>query len=100
MLQLAPPETRNMRIMEINYQDTTKPYDSWFWMPSIRRVRRRSTSERQDAQGGADYCAYDNMGWDGAVSYQHLQIPRTAGNADGPSHRHEKAGAQSGQVPF
>jgi hypothetical protein len=69
MLQLAPPETRNMRIMEINYQDTTKPYDSWFWMPTIRRVRRRSTTERQDAQGGADYCAYDNMGWDGAVSY-------------------------------
>lgn len=75
MLQLQPPETRNMRILEINYQDTRKPYDSWFWMPSIRRVRRRSTSERQDAQGGADYCAYDNMGWDGAVylnSYKYL----------------------------
>jgi len=69
MLQLQPPETRNMRIMEINYKDTRKPYDSWFWMPSIRRVRRRSTSERQDAQGGADYCAFDNMGWDGAVSF-------------------------------
>jgi hypothetical protein len=68
MLQLQPPETRNMRIMEINYKDTRKPYDSWFWMPAIRRVRRRSTSERQDAQGGADYCAYDNMGWDGAIS--------------------------------
>jgi len=54
MLQLAPPETRNMRIMEIHYKDTLKPYDSWFWMPSIRRIRRRSTTERQDAQGGAD----------------------------------------------
>ena len=52
MLQLQPPEVRNMRIMEIHYQDTLKAYDSWFWMPSIRRVRRRSTSERQDAQGG------------------------------------------------
>ncbi|MCP4714405.1 MAG: DUF1329 domain-containing protein, partial [Deltaproteobacteria bacterium] len=30
MLQLAPPETRNMRIMEINYQDRIKPYDSWY----------------------------------------------------------------------
>jgi hypothetical protein len=37
-------------------------------MPSIRRVRRRSTTERQDAQGGGDYCAYDNLGWDGPVS--------------------------------
>jgi hypothetical protein len=75
MLQLQPPETRNMRIMEIHYKDTLKAYDSWFWMPSIRRVRRRSTSERQDAQGGADYCAFDNMGWDGPVqinTYKYL----------------------------
>lgn len=75
MLQLAPPETRNMRIMEVHYKDTLKTYDSWFWMPSIRRVRRRSTSERQDAQGGADYCAFDNMGWDGPIqlnSYKYL----------------------------
>ncbi len=75
MLQLAPPETRNMRIMEIHYKDRSKPYDSWFWLPSIRRVRRRSTTERQDAQGGGDYCAYDNLGWDGPVginSYKYL----------------------------
>jgi len=67
MLQLAPPETRNMRIMEIHYQDRIKPYDSWFWMPAIRRVRRRSTTERQDAQGGGDFCAFDNLGWDGPI---------------------------------
>lgn len=75
MLQLQPPETRNMRIMEIHYKDTLKAYDSWFWMPSIRRVRRRSTSERQDAQGGADYCAFDNLGWDGPIqvnTYKYL----------------------------
>jgi hypothetical protein len=75
MLQLQPPETRNMRIMEIHYKDTLKAYDSWFWMPSIRRVRRRSTSERQDAQGGADYCAFDNIGWDGPIqinTYKYL----------------------------
>ena len=38
MLQLAPPETRNMRIMEIHYKDRTKAYDSWFWQPSVRRI--------------------------------------------------------------
>jgi len=67
MHQLAPPETRNMRIMEISYNDRMKPYDSWYWMPSIRRIRRRSTTERQDSQGGADYCGFDNMGWDGPI---------------------------------
>jgi len=68
MLQLAPPETRNMRIMEINYKDRMKQFDSWYWMPAIRRIRRRSTTERQDAQGGGDYCAFDNLAWDGPVS--------------------------------
>jgi len=68
MLQKQPPETRNMRIMEIHYKDRLKAYDSWIWNPTIRRVRRRSTSERQDAQGGADFCGFDNMGWDGPIS--------------------------------
>jgi len=75
MLQLAPPETRNMRIMEVTYKDRMKPYDSWFWMPSIRRIRRRSTTERQDAQGGADFCGFDNLGWDGPIqlnTYKYL----------------------------
>jgi hypothetical protein len=67
MLQIDPPEARNTRIMEIQYKDQLKAYDSWMWLPSIRRVRRRSTSERQDPQGGGDYCSYDNGGWDGPV---------------------------------
>lgn len=75
MLQLEPPETRDMRIMEIQYKDQMKAYDSWMWVPTIRRVRRRSTSERQDPQGGSDFCSYDNSGWDGPVqinTYKYL----------------------------
>ncbi len=67
-LQIQPPETRNLRILELHYKDRLKAYDSWIWNPAIRRVRRRSTSERQDAQGGADFCGFDNYGWDGPVS--------------------------------
>jgi len=44
-----------------------RPYDSWMWFPTIRRIRRRSTTERQDANGGADYCGFDNFGWDGPM---------------------------------
>jgi len=64
---LKPPESRNLRIMEITYKDRMKPYDSWMWFPTIRRIRRRSTTERQDANGGADYCGFDNFGWDGPI---------------------------------
>ena len=44
-------------------------------MPSIRRIRRRFTSERQDALRGADFCGFDNYGWDGPIhinNYKYL----------------------------
>jgi hypothetical protein len=68
MVQNEPPEVRNMRILEVHYKDRLKAYDSWIWQPTIRRMRRRSTSERQDAQGGSDFCGFDNVGWDGPIS--------------------------------
>ena len=67
MEQIEPPEVRDMRILEIHYIDRTKPYDRWMWTPSIRRVRRSSTTERQDPKGGGDNAAYDNLGWDGEI---------------------------------
>lgn len=75
MEQLEPPEARNMRIFELHYKDALKAYDSWYWMSTVRRIRRRSTAERQDAVGGADFCGFDNFGWDGPVEinrYKHL----------------------------
>jgi len=75
MLQLSPPEARNLRIIELQYKDETRAYDSWVWVSALRRIRRRSTSERQDAMGGADFCGYDNIGWDGPVhinTYRYL----------------------------
>lgn len=65
MHQKAPPEARNLRIIELQYKDKARPYDSWVWISALRRIRRRSTTERQDALGGADFCGYDNQGWDG-----------------------------------
>ncbi len=79
MHQLAPPEVRNLRIIELQYKDDTRPYDSWIWISALRRIRRRSTSERQDAQGGADFCGYDNFGWDGPV---HINTYRNLGRRD------------------
>jgi len=65
MHQKAPPEARNLRILELQYKDKSKPYDSWVWISALRRIRRRATSERQDALGGADFCGFDNQGWNG-----------------------------------
>ena len=75
MQQLSPPEVRNLRIIELQYKDETRAYNSWVWISALRRIRRRSTSERQDALGGADFCGYDNLGWDGPVhinTYRYL----------------------------
>jgi len=67
MISFDPPEVRNQRIMEIQYTDFMKSYDMWMWLPSIRRVKRRSTTERQDSTSGGDNCGYDNQGWDGPI---------------------------------
>jgi hypothetical protein len=67
VLQIEPEIIRNVRIFEAKYNDRLKPYDSWIWVPQLRRVIRRNASMRQDASGGGDFCAYDNYGWDGPV---------------------------------
>ncbi len=70
-----PPESRNQRIMEIQYKRFTKAYDMWMWLPSIRRIKRRSTTERQDSSSGGDNCGFDNAGWDGPIlinTYKYL----------------------------
>ncbi len=69
MMYKQPPESRNLRIMDINYKDRLKASDSWMWFPTIRRIRRRATTEKQDANGGADFAGYDNWGWDGPVQF-------------------------------
>jgi hypothetical protein len=79
MHQISPPEARNLRIIELQYKDETRAYDSWVWISALRRIRRRSTSERQDAQGGADFCGYDNIGWDGPV---HINTYRSLGRRE------------------
>jgi len=62
-----PPEQRNIKTLEIQYKDELKPYDAWSWIPASRRVQRRSTTAREDAVGGSDYCEYDSMGYDGPI---------------------------------
>jgi len=37
------------------------------WLPAVRRVKRRSTTERQDSASAGDNCGYDNMGYDGPI---------------------------------
>ncbi len=89
MQQLAPPEARNLRIIELQYKDKTKPYDSWVWVSALRRIRRRSTSERQDALGGADFCGFDNQGWSGPAVFNNY---RYVGRRDLLLARHTNTG--------
>lgn len=67
VLQVEPEIIRNVRVFEVKYNDELKPYDSWLWVPQLRRVIRRNASMRQDATGNGDFCAYDNFGWDGPM---------------------------------
>jgi len=67
VLQIEPEIIRNTRVFEVKYNNRLKAYDSWLWIPQLRRTIRRNASMRQDATGGGDFCAYDNYGWDGPI---------------------------------
>jgi len=69
-----PPEYRNIKTLEIQYKDEMRPYDSWSWLPAARRVQRLTTANREDPTGGADYCEYDIMGYDGPVQINTYRV--------------------------
>jgi len=74
--QIDPPEVRDMRILEIHYIDRTKAYDRWIWTPAIRRVRRSSTTERQDPRAGETMPLMTI--WDGMAKYRKILTATSA----------------------
>lgn len=53
-LYFAPDDVAGMGILDISYL-TDKPEDTWFYSPSVRKVRRFSEGSRQDFLSGTTY---------------------------------------------
>ena len=50
-----PTETKGLAILTWTYQDPSKDQDVWLWLPSLKKVRKMSSSEDDDAFMGSDF---------------------------------------------
>jgi len=50
-----PTETKGLAILTWTYDDPKKEQDNWLWLPSLKKVRKISASEDDDAFMGADF---------------------------------------------
>lgn len=72
-----PPEIHGLYQLDLNYKDRSREWDSWLWVPAIRRVRRLDTIQRQDHRGGGDYSLDDQNGWHGRIARNHYKLMGT-----------------------
>ena len=59
---------RGTRGLSIKFIDRSKPYESWSFSSTTRKLVRASTAQRQNTQGGGDSSVDDNMIYDNAIS--------------------------------
>ena len=51
----APQNVKGLSVLTWSYLDPRKDQDIWLWLPSLRKVRRISQSEADDAAFGSDF---------------------------------------------
>jgi len=69
-----PASSRGTRSLSIKYKDRTKPYESYSFSSTTRKLVRKSTAQREDT-GGGDSTRDDSMIYDhdiSAMSYKYL----------------------------
>jgi hypothetical protein len=81
-----PRDSAGTTILQQRYVDPTKPDDQWIYIPSIRRVRRNSTSQRCATLAPTDYTLDDIVsGFNGKVpnfTYKLLGKQKVLGISD------------------
>jgi hypothetical protein len=69
----APFDARGIMLLTYRYKESDKPLaearndDTWVYVPTLRRVRRISTSQRTDAISGTDFTLDDLFSFNGVV---------------------------------
>lgn len=64
---LEPYDVRGSCFLVYRYEDPRKQDDAWGFLPQLRKVRRLSVTERDDAIGGTDMTLDDFTGFSGRV---------------------------------
>ncbi len=61
MFFLSPADVRNTSFMNWSYDDPSKEDDQWIYLPALRKVKRISSSNKDDYFMGSDF-TYDDLG--------------------------------------
>jgi hypothetical protein len=65
----APASMKGNRSLMIKWKDRTKPYESYSFSSSTRKIVRHSNALRDDTQGGGDSTDDDQNMYDNAIPY-------------------------------
>jgi outer membrane lipoprotein-sorting protein len=57
----SPAQVKGTGMLMWSYMDGAKDDDQWLYLPALRKVRRLSTSDKEDSFMGTDF-TYDDMG--------------------------------------
>ena len=60
---------RGTRSMLLKFIDRSKPYESWSWSSTTRKLVRISTAQRTDTLGGSDSTSDDQNIYDSAIQF-------------------------------
>jgi len=64
-----PAPMRGSRSMSIKWKDRSKPFESWSWSSTTRKLVRISTAQRTDTDGSSDMCDDDLNIYDNAIQF-------------------------------
>jgi len=59
MVMFTSPQVKGLASLTWTYLDPTRKNDSWLWVPSLRKVRKISSSNDDDAFMGSDFSVED-----------------------------------------
>jgi len=55
VLVTYPTQAKGLAVLTWTYEDTERDQDTWLWIPSLKKIRKVSASESDDAFMGSDF---------------------------------------------
>ncbi len=71
---VAPFDLKGLGALTFRYRSATKQDDTWLYMPTLKRVRRLSTTQRSDALFGQDTDPDSYWGYNGHIAWQEWRL--------------------------
>jgi hypothetical protein len=71
---VSPFDLKGLGALSFRYRPASRQDDTWLYMPTLRRVRRLSTTQRSDALFGQDTDPDSYWGYNGHIAWQQWKL--------------------------